>query len=429
MSPTFDPMKTAAQIYPILEFRDKVVRAISSTIEKIPGLEALVEKITETLTLFILSLLAPFIRPIISAVSAQLKAGSSTVVDASGQHQYEVWTDPHCSDPTHSLLSKDHFSNILNEPAGQVAAAILKYVAPRVIYAWEHPDVPVQQILDDVVRVFHHPAIRDPHCEVHRNMFDVVQRWVNSRPDRGATLNDVLGSEGVRQGKNHVADSTHGAQSGHGGLPSVGNFFGAGSSSHSKVSGAPWEKLMKVKDAAGGRRDDVDLGGTADALAGAYPGTETEYDSTRPSTEFQHPQYASQPYDQSQPQPQSQQNQNQYPYAYDDQHQHPSQAPPPQPFDPYAQQVQAPYRNQQQQSYQDPYQGMQYPPPAHQQTYQDQYAPAENAPYPPQQGYAPSNDGYPYPHDPNGPPPQHQGQQGPYGYGGAGQEYRDGRSY
>lgn len=429
MNPTFDPMKTAAQIYPILEFRDKVVRAISSTIEKIPGLEALVEKITETLTLFILSLLAPFIRPIISAVSAQLKAGSSTVVDASGQHQYEVWTDPHCSDPTHSLLSKDHFSNILNEPAGQVAAAILKYVAPRVIYAWEHPDVPVQQILDDVVRVFHHPAIRDPHCEVHRNMFDVVQRWVNSRPDRGATLNDVLGSEGVRQGKNHVADSTHGAQSGHGGLPSVGNFFGAGSSSHSKVSGAPWEKLMKVKDAAGGRRDDVDLGGTADALAGAYPGTETEYDSTRPSTEFQHPQYASQPYDQSQPQPQSQQNQNQYPYAYDDQHQHPSQAPPPQPFDPYAQQVQAPYRNQQQQSYQDPYQGMQYPPPAHQQTYQDQYAPAENAPYPPQQGYAPSNDGYPYPHDPNGPPPQHQGQQGPYGYGGAGQEYRDGRSY
>ncbi|KAL8938683.1 MAG: hypothetical protein Q9211_003085, partial [Gyalolechia sp. 1 TL-2023] len=161
MSANFDPIKTAAQIYPILEFRDKVVKAISATIEKIPGLEALVEKITERLTLFVLSLLAPFIRPIINAVSAQLKTGSSAVVDASGKHQFEPWTDPHCSDPTHSLLSKDHFSNILNEPAGQIASAILQYVAPRILYAWQHPDVPQDQVLNDIIRVFHHPAARD----------------------------------------------------------------------------------------------------------------------------------------------------------------------------------------------------------------------------------------------------------------------------
>ena len=82
MSESFDPVKTAKQIYPILEFRDKVVRAISSTIAKIPGLEAIVEKIGETLTVFVLSLLAPFIRPIIDAVSKSLKEGSSTVVEA-----------------------------------------------------------------------------------------------------------------------------------------------------------------------------------------------------------------------------------------------------------------------------------------------------------------------------------------------------------
>ena len=82
MSPNFDPVKTAKQIYPILEFRDKVVKAINATIAKIPGLEALVEKISETLSLFILSLLAPFVRPIIEAVSKSLKTGSSTVVEA-----------------------------------------------------------------------------------------------------------------------------------------------------------------------------------------------------------------------------------------------------------------------------------------------------------------------------------------------------------
>lgn len=82
MSPDFDPVKTAKQIYPILEFRDKVVRAINATIAKIPGLESLVERISETLTVFILSLLAPFVRPIIDAVSKTLKEGSTTVVEA-----------------------------------------------------------------------------------------------------------------------------------------------------------------------------------------------------------------------------------------------------------------------------------------------------------------------------------------------------------
>ncbi|KAI9821824.1 MAG: hypothetical protein M1827_002406 [Pycnora praestabilis] len=239
MSPDFDPMKTAAQIYPILEFRDKVVKAISMTIEKIPGLEALVEKITETLTLFVLSLLAPYIRPIINAVSAQLKQGSSTVVNSSANHQYEPWTDPHCTDPTHSLLSKDHFSNILNEPAGKVAGTILQYVAPRIIYAWGHPDVPEHEVLGDIVRVFHHPAIRDPHCEIQRNMFDTVQRWVHSRPDRGANLNDILSSEGVRNGRNHKGDGN--AQHSHGGgLPGL---YGQGS--HSKTRGSEWEKTKR----------------------------------------------------------------------------------------------------------------------------------------------------------------------------------------
>lgn len=82
MSPNFDPIKTAKQIYPILEFRDKVVKAISRTIETIPGLESLVERISETLTLFVLSLLAPFVRPIIEAVSAALKKGSSGVLES-----------------------------------------------------------------------------------------------------------------------------------------------------------------------------------------------------------------------------------------------------------------------------------------------------------------------------------------------------------
>ena len=201
----FDPAKTIKQIYPILAFRDKVVRTVSSIIEKIPGLEALVERITETLTVFVLSLLAPFVRPLINVMSKALQTGSAGVLDSSAQHQFEVWTNPNCSDPTHSMLSKDHFSTYLNEPAGNVAAEILKFIVPRVLYAWEHPDVPVHQVMDDVERIFHHPAIREESNECHRNMFAAVKKWVDGRPDKGRDLEAVLGSDAVRAGKNHKA--------------------------------------------------------------------------------------------------------------------------------------------------------------------------------------------------------------------------------
>lgn len=234
--PNFDPSKTIAQIYPILAFRDKVVRTISSIIEKIPGLEALVDRITETLTVFILSLLAPFVRPVLNAISKTLQTGSEGVINASGKHQYEVWTNPHCSDPTHSMLSKDHFSNILNEPAGYVAAEILKFIAPRVLYAWEHPDVPVQQVMHDVESIFHHPAVRNERIEVHRNMFAAVRRWVDGLSDRGRSLDNILSSESVRTGKNHKAgvnDHAHsqhqpagaGHQSSSGGLGGFASFL------------------------------------------------------------------------------------------------------------------------------------------------------------------------------------------------------------
>jgi hypothetical protein len=113
MSADFDPVKTAGRIYPILQFRDKIVKAINRFIAKVPGLEKLLEHIGETLTAFILGLLAPFIQPIVQQVSKVLKDGSSGLINASARSQYEPWDKPTCSDPTHSMLSKDHFTNVL----------------------------------------------------------------------------------------------------------------------------------------------------------------------------------------------------------------------------------------------------------------------------------------------------------------------------
>ncbi|KOS20421.1 hypothetical protein ESCO_005446 [Escovopsis weberi] len=278
MSPNFDPVKTARRIYPILQFRDKIVKAISRGIEKVPGLEKLIEHISETLTAFVLGLLAPFIRPIIKAVSAVLKDGSSGIISASANSQMEPWDNPRSSDPTHSMLSKDHFTNILNSCAGRVAATILQYTVPRILFAWENPQVPVDEVLNDILRAFHHPALRDEHVQIQRDMFLTVKRWADENPRRHQ-LDHILSSESVRLGHNHIlkdADRSRGFGPGSG--PGCGHAHGGlavevvSQPGHGKVAGSLWSQV-KSRDLASmeGRDGDPAADYTSQSPAPAPP--------------------------------------------------------------------------------------------------------------------------------------------------------------
>ncbi|KAM4059869.1 heterokaryon incompatibility protein het-C domain-containing protein [Hirsutella rhossiliensis] len=238
MSPNFDPVKVAGQIYPILQFRDKIVKAISRGIAKIPGLEKLIEHISETLTAFVLGLLAPFIRPIINQVSKVLKDGSSGVISASSNSQLEPWESPRCDDPTHSMLSKDHFTNILNSCAGRVATTILQYTVPRVLFAWENTNVPVDEVVNDVIRAFHHPALRNDSIEIQKDMFRTVKSWADEHPRRHQ-LDQLLSSESVKKGKNHVL----GQQSKSVGDHSHGPMESLSQLGHGKVAGSLWSQV------------------------------------------------------------------------------------------------------------------------------------------------------------------------------------------
>jgi hypothetical protein len=70
-------------------------------------MSALVEKITNSLSVFVLSLLEPFVKPLVQQAMGGLHQTSAAVV--SGEDQQEVYENPNASDPTHSQLSKDHF--------------------------------------------------------------------------------------------------------------------------------------------------------------------------------------------------------------------------------------------------------------------------------------------------------------------------------
>lgn len=105
--------EVSKQIYPILEWHDGIMQSITETIEKVPILPQLLETFQEAINVFVFSLLAPYILPIIKQVKAELHTGSSEVIRSSRDKQLIVFHDDYSSDPTHSMLSKDHFRYVL----------------------------------------------------------------------------------------------------------------------------------------------------------------------------------------------------------------------------------------------------------------------------------------------------------------------------
>ena len=100
------------QIMPAIEFHDDVMQSISQAMEKIPVLPKILEQLEEQLSTFVFSIIAPFVVPVISQIRSELKTGSDEIIESSQREQHVVFHDDNSSDPTHSMLSKDHFSNV-----------------------------------------------------------------------------------------------------------------------------------------------------------------------------------------------------------------------------------------------------------------------------------------------------------------------------
>ncbi|KAL8701093.1 MAG: hypothetical protein Q9224_000651, partial [Gallowayella concinna] len=254
--------ETQRQIYPILEWHDEMMQSITETIEKIPILPDLVEQLQEQLNVFVFGLLAPFVLPIINQVKTELNTGSSEIIQSSQEKQHIVFHDDYSSDPTHSMLSKDHFSNILNEPAGKVASQVLKWVVPQLIACWDDERIDIDRTITRIVNgVFHHPSLRDfgndGAVDGRRGMFAVVEQWWASKDERERQqMRSQLSREGVEQGRNHksgVQDKGHGC---------------------GKPLGMPTMKTAQSSGAIGGLAGGGVLGEISSALAG-----ESRYDS------------------------------------------------------------------------------------------------------------------------------------------------------
>lgn len=207
------------QIYPVLEWHDGLIKTINQAIEKFPVLPDLIEQFQEQMNVFVFSILAPYVLPIIKQVKTELQTGSSEVIQSSKDQQHIVFNDDNCSNPTHSMLSKDHFSNVLNEPAGRIASQIVKWTVPQLMECWDNEDINIARTLDRIITgVFHHPVLRDGGRDGARDirgiMFGTVEDWWKGKSGRERELlRKQLSRKGVLDGKNHkegVHDSGHG---------------------------------------------------------------------------------------------------------------------------------------------------------------------------------------------------------------------------
>lgn len=203
----------AEQLYPFMAFHDKVMKDLAGAMEEIPSHAELYGKIQNSLALSFFSLISPFMLPVLRQIRAELAKASREVINSGREKQHVVFRDPYSSDPTHSMLSKDHFTNILNEPAGKIATEIVKFVVPLIMRAWDDEAMEVEPLIDYVLGVFHHPVCRDENK--HRGqgtMFSVVRDWWESKSSAEKKhLRDVLSMDGVKAGRNHEGkDTGHG---------------------------------------------------------------------------------------------------------------------------------------------------------------------------------------------------------------------------
>ncbi|KND02730.1 uncharacterized protein SPPG_01813 [Spizellomyces punctatus DAOM BR117] len=210
-----DPAEMKASVWKILELRDRIVKGVEMTIEKIPGLSWLSEKISETVQVFVLTQLEPYMKPIMQQVVGKLQNTSAEIVNADSQR--EIFTNPHCSDPTHSLLSKDHFDLFLNEPAGLVAKVIVEHIVKAVVKAWSTSDASAtSEAINLAMQVFVHPAnLGFAKTPLQTQMLDVVRKWA----DENRSILGQLDKASVMAGRNRRHPETAGRGCGGGYIP------------------------------------------------------------------------------------------------------------------------------------------------------------------------------------------------------------------
>lgn len=176
------PIKVWKGIRPFFVFRDK----ISQWIEQIDWKKLLgplypIAKFLGQLSSAIDMLLYAILGFVLSPVVRRLRETLIGVRDELFKAQTELngVFDAHETDPSHSLMAKDHYDNILNVPAAAVAALMSKIATAQVTAAWTDPNIPAAAVIWNILSMIHHPL--SAGTTIQKMMFDQVAKWWQSK--------------------------------------------------------------------------------------------------------------------------------------------------------------------------------------------------------------------------------------------------------
>ncbi|KAH6650075.1 heterokaryon incompatibility protein Het-C-domain-containing protein [Chaetomium tenue] len=290
------------QIMPAIEFHDELLKNISEAISKVPVLPKIVEQLEEQMSVFVFQIIAPFIIPVIDQIKNELATGATEIIQSSQNEQHIVFEDDDATDPTHSMLAKDHFTNILNEIGGRAASKVVSWSVPQIMDAWDDESIDVDQLLNTIIYgVLHHPAQREQGPAGAREgrelIFGMVREWWEDMSEgQREEYRGKLSREGVERGENHREGQTDCGHGCGGKLKMHKNFRNEEEKTmEDRIAGAAADAIMggvkqgfsnAVENAAAGggggfgREESGGLGGFLSSVAGGILGGGFKRDET-----------------------------------------------------------------------------------------------------------------------------------------------------
>ena len=149
--------------------------------------------------------LAVMIESSVKELRNAVKAAKEKVdEEAAKSTSAEIFPDnSSASDPSHSDLSKDHFTNVLNQPAGLIGSVTTNWTTQQVVQCWDDTDIDAELVIDKILTILHHPAFPDSKTPIQQYMFDTVKAWWEANPrSEKERFRFMLTKESVQQ-RNH----------------------------------------------------------------------------------------------------------------------------------------------------------------------------------------------------------------------------------
>ncbi|KAG9041223.1 hypothetical protein FS837_012535 [Tulasnella sp. UAMH 9824] len=152
--------------------------------------KSILDDLEDNLDAFVSQNLQQLLTSFIALINEKIGELRNTVI-INSDAQWEVFNTTTSTDPTHSLLSKDHFQSILNEPAGLIARMVTLNTVDKLVRVWENPTADVNAAIDEILQSIFHPDFPRPGgSDIQSQMTGAVETWLNTMTpqDRTETL-------------------------------------------------------------------------------------------------------------------------------------------------------------------------------------------------------------------------------------------------